>query len=66
MGKLEIPPHVAELVINHVRGGIQAIYDKHKYEREIKQALAIWAEHLTAAVENRPSKVVPLAPVART
>ena len=31
LGKLGVPPHVAELVINHVKGGIQAVYDKHTY-----------------------------------
>ena len=53
MGKLGVPPHIAELVINHVKGGVQAIYDRHKYEREIKAALALWAEHVTAVVAAR-------------
>jgi integrase len=60
MGKLGVQPHIAELVINHVKGGVQAIYDRHKYEREIKAALALWAEHVTAVVAGRESKVVPL------
>ena len=53
-------PDVAELCINHVKGGIQAIYDKHKYEREIQSALAQWAEHVAALIKGRKSKVVPL------
>jgi hypothetical protein len=60
LGKLGIPPHIAELAINHAKGGIQAIYDKHRYEREIGTALATWAEHLLALVEGRESKVVTL------
>ena len=60
LGKLGIPPHIAELAINHAKGGIQAIYDKHRYEREIGTALAMWAEYLLALVEGRESKVVTL------
>ena len=62
LGKLGIPPHIAELAINHVKGGIQAIYDKHRYEREIGTALARWAEYVLAFVEGRESNVVTLQP----
>jgi len=27
LGKIGVPPHVAELVINHVKGGVEGIYD---------------------------------------
>ena len=61
LGKLGVPPHVAELVINHVKGGVQAIYDRHRYEREIKQALALWAEHVASLIDGKPSKVVTMS-----
>ena len=54
-----MPPHVAELA-NHVKGGVQAVYDKHRYEGEIASALAQWAEHVAALIEGRKNKVVPL------
>jgi integrase len=60
LGKIGVVPHIAELVINHVRGGVEAIYDRHRYEREIKQALAQWADYVLAVVEERESKVVAL------
>jgi integrase len=60
LGKLGVRPDVAELAINHVKGGIQAVYDKYKYEKEIKAALALWADFVLAAVENRARKVVAL------
>jgi hypothetical protein len=47
---LGVAPHIAELVINHVRGGVWAIYDRHRYEPEIKAALAAWADHVKAIV----------------
>jgi hypothetical protein len=57
---LGVPPHIAELVIGHAKAGIQAVYDKHRYEPEIKRALALWANHVLAVVEGREQKVVPL------
>jgi integrase len=58
VGRLGVPPHIAELLINHAQGGVQAVYDKHKYQREMKAALAIWADHVLAVVEGRASKVL--------
>lgn len=60
LGRLGTPPHIAELAINHVKAGIIAVYDKHRYETEVAAALAQWAEHVTAVVEGRKAKVVPL------
>ena len=60
LGKLGVPPHVAELAINHVKGGVEAIYDRYRYQREIAAALAQWAEHVLALVEGRASNVVAL------
>jgi integrase len=57
MSKLGVLPHVAELVIGHARGGVEAIYDRHRYSLEIKAALARWAAYVTAIVEGRESEV---------
>jgi integrase len=45
LGRLGVEPHVAELAINHVKGNR---YDRHRYENEIADALARWAEHVLA------------------
>ena len=50
LGKLGVAPHIAELCINHVKGGVEAIYDRHRYQPEIKAALALWAEHVAALI----------------
>jgi integrase len=60
LGRLGVLPHVAELVINHAPRGLEAIYNKHRYAREIGEALVLWAAHVQAVVEGRDSKVVPL------
>jgi hypothetical protein len=61
LGKIGVQPHVAELVLNHVKRGVEGIYDRHKYQREIGDALARWAARIMALVENRPSNIVPMA-----
>jgi integrase len=60
VGRLGVQPHIAELLINHVKGGVEAVYDRGRYEREKTAALALWAEHVLAVVEGRADKVVPL------
>jgi len=61
LGKIGVPPHIAELCINHVKGGVRAIYDRYRYQPEIKAALARWADYVLAQVEGRESKIVSLS-----
>jgi hypothetical protein len=61
LGRLGIPPHVAELVINHTPGGVQAIYDRHTYQPQIGSALATWAAHVELIAKGGDPKVVPIA-----
>jgi integrase len=58
MGKLGVAPHIAELVLNHRKGGVEGIYDRHKYEREITAALALWADHVRSITEGGERKVI--------
>jgi integrase len=60
LGRVGVQPHIAELAINHVKGGVEGIYDRHKYQPEIKAALALWAEHVLATVEGRETNVTSL------
>jgi integrase len=46
LGRLGVAPHIAELAVNHAKEGIEAVYDKHRYEPEIKAALELWASHV--------------------
>jgi integrase len=63
MADIGVEPHVIEAALNHYSGhraGIAGIYNKSKYERAVKAALARWSEHVLALVEGRESKVVAL------
>jgi integrase len=63
MADLGVQPHVIEAALNHVSGhkaGVAGIYNRSLYSAEKAAALALWAEHVTAVVEDRNSNVVPL------
>jgi integrase len=61
LGRLGIRPDIAETVIGHARGtAVERIYDRYSYRGEIATALAMWADHVMAAVEGRTTNVVPL------
>jgi integrase len=63
MAECGVQPHVIEAVLNHVSGhraGVAGIYNRASYEREKAVALGLLAEHLTAIVKGRKSKVTPL------
>jgi hypothetical protein len=60
LGKLGVRPDIAELAINHVKGGVEAIYDRYRYQREIAAALGLWADHVLALVEGGERKVLAL------
>ena len=60
---LGIQPHIIEAVLNHVSGhkaGVAGIYNRSSYEREKRAALYLWANHLTAIVEDNASNITPL------
>ncbi len=54
LGKIGVPPHVAEIIINHRKGGVEAVYDRFRYDTEIKAGLAKWADYVLALTEGRP------------
>jgi integrase len=60
LGRIGVRPDVAEMCINHVRTGMIAVYDRYRYQPEIADALARWAEHVISVAEGRAPKVVPL------
>jgi integrase len=50
LSRIGVAPHIAERAINHAKGGLDAIYDKHHFEAEVGVALKAWAEHITNLV----------------
>jgi len=63
MADLGVLPHVIEAALNHVSGhkaGIAGVYNRSTYEREVKTALALWADYVRSLVSGGDRKVVPL------
>jgi len=67
MADIGVLPHVIEATLNHVsghKGGVAGIYNRSSYEREVRNALALWSDHVRALVEGGEQKIVPLKPLA--
>jgi integrase len=63
MAELGVQPHIVEAVLNHVsghKGGVAGIYNRATYDKEKRDALNLWAEHVLALVEGRKAIVVPM------
>ena len=52
-----MPPHIAELAINHIKTGLEAIYDQHQFHAEIRAALVQWADHVEAVATGNNNVV---------
>ena len=56
MARLGVAPHVVERVLNHVSGtfgGVAGIYNRFKYEEEMREALEKWGDCLRRLPEPR-------------
>jgi integrase len=67
LADIGIMPHIIEQALNHQsghKGGVAGIYNRSTYEREVRNALAIWHDHLRSIVEGGERKIVSLPQVA--
>jgi integrase len=64
MAELGVQPHIIEATLNHAghMSGVSGIYIRSTYANEKRQALALWADKLSAIVERRESNVLTLNP----
>jgi len=63
MADLGVQPHIVEAVLNHVSGhkaDVAGIYNRATYDKEKREALNLWADHVMAKVEGRAANVLPL------
>ncbi len=61
LSALRVNDTVAEMIIGHGRKGIQRVYDLHKFETEMREALELWADKLQEIVaphSSPPANVV--------
>ena len=60
MGDLGVEPWIGEQILNHARAGIEGTYNWAKLERQMRQALQLWADRLREIVDGTESTVVPM------
>jgi integrase len=56
-------PHVVEQILNHRSGhraGIVAVYNRSRYEREVRAAMALWDDHVRSITAGGKRKIVPI------
>jgi integrase len=67
MADLGVMPHVIEATLNHQSGhkrGPAGVYNRSNYQREVRNALTLWSDHVRALVEGGERKIVAF-PVSR-
>jgi len=60
MARLGVPPHVADKILNHQAGtisGVAAVYQRHEFLAERKEALNRWGAHVTQIVDAFKAEV---------
>ena len=55
MARLGVAPHVADKILNHQAGaisGVAAVYQRHEFLSERRQALDLWGGHVGAILND--------------
>ena len=55
MTGMGIPRLTVKKILNHVERDITAVYDRHSYDAEKREALEVWAKRLTAIISEKTS-----------
>lgn len=61
MAELGVLPHIIEAILNHVsghKGGVAGVYNRARYEGEMREALERWANHVDGIVSPWRPKTV--------
>ena len=58
LSRLGVSSDIGEAALGHTKGGVQGVYDLHKFEREVGEALQLLDDHLDKLA--KPAKVVQL------
>jgi integrase len=60
LSTLSVRPDIAELCIAHRQKGLMRIYDQHRFDREKREAFALWEQHLLGIVSLPADNVTQL------
>jgi integrase len=62
MARLGVAPHVADKILNHQSGtisGVAAVYQRHEFLAERKDALERWGEHVAGLIRTEEPAFAP-------
>jgi len=62
MASMGTPRIVIARILNHVETGVTAVYDRHSYDREKREALDAWGRWLEGLLNDR--SVAGIAPAS--
>jgi integrase len=61
LGDLGVAPHTIEHLLGHQYGSrVSRTYNRSAYERDVKIALAQWADRLQTLVDGSEQRIIPL------
>jgi integrase len=60
LSTIGVRPDIAELCIAHRQKGLARVYDQHRFDREKRDAFALWERHLLGIVAPPADNVRPL------
>lgn len=63
LGDIGVQPHIIETILNHTSGhrrGVAGTYNRSAYTREVKTALAMWADYLHANIVGAERNIIPI------
>jgi integrase len=61
LARFGISPDIAERVLSHLPAGVQAVYDRHQYREQKRQAIATWCNHVAALLDPSAGKVADIS-----
>lgn len=61
LARFGISPDIAERVLSHLPAGVQAVYDRHQYREQKRQAIAAWCNHVAALLDPSAGKVADIS-----
>ncbi len=64
MARAKVPPHVAEIALGHVQGGVLGIYDRYEYDDEKREALDALANLVKRIVKPPKGRAAPKSKAA--
>lgn len=67
LADLGVQPHIVEQILNHQSGhkrGVAGTYNKSVYEREVRAAIALWADRVGSLVDGGEHRLIPFVPAS--